>query len=400
MDPKSSFGARVRELRTKKGWSQERLAAEAKLDRTYIGGIERGERNPSLVNIYRLAKALNVSVRHLLLSEGINMAKYIDSGSGQADQCLGHWFDANVLAGIQEFRCQFGYFRYSAIEPFADVIRDLAAAGGQVHFVLGSNFGSLIAADAQLLLRVAAGKNASLTIVAFADAKFHANTVHLMRRDGSITAVVGSSNLTLRGLGQNVEAGVIFDSRASDPTDQLEQIRNAIDFWRDVPSNAVAYPEVVRAVFPINDDDDLRDLVERRIINLPQPSTETMRLTEWSNGYCSVFAVALHQIFGGEIWAIVHHLQKTGEEFLCHCYCVVDGVAYDESGAVLLEEASDTDLAPIHEADRKYDGVTEWKKVDEDWFAEYHDDFDAELIPEANRFILAHPKRFPRAGNA
>ena len=51
MNPKSAFGARVRALRTTKGWSQERLAAEAKLDRTYIGGIERGERNPSLVNI-------------------------------------------------------------------------------------------------------------------------------------------------------------------------------------------------------------------------------------------------------------------------------------------------------------------------------------------------------------
>lgn len=65
MDPKSAFGARVRALRTARGWSQERLAAEAKLDRTYIGGIERGERNPSLLNINRVAKALNVRVRDL-----------------------------------------------------------------------------------------------------------------------------------------------------------------------------------------------------------------------------------------------------------------------------------------------------------------------------------------------
>lgn len=65
MNPKGSFGARVRVLRTAKGWSQERLAAEAKLDRTYIGGIERGERNPSLLNIYRLAKALDIAVRDL-----------------------------------------------------------------------------------------------------------------------------------------------------------------------------------------------------------------------------------------------------------------------------------------------------------------------------------------------
>jgi transcriptional regulator with XRE-family HTH domain len=52
-------------LRTTKGWSQERLAAEAKLDRTYIGGIERGERYPSLLNIHRLTDALKVAVRDL-----------------------------------------------------------------------------------------------------------------------------------------------------------------------------------------------------------------------------------------------------------------------------------------------------------------------------------------------
>ena len=327
------------------------------------------------------------------------MAKYIDSGSGEAEQDMGHWFDANVVAGIREFRCQFGYFRYAAIKPFADVIRDLAAEGGQVHFVLGSNDGSLIAADAQRVLRAATGVHASLTIVSFADAKFHPNTVHVVRADGSTTAVVGSSNLTIRGLGQNVEAGVIFDTRARDPAGELKRIRTAIDYWREVTSNVAAYPQVAPAVFPIKDDDDLRDLVDRGIINLPQPpfGAVPLQLSKWSNGYCSVFAVALHRILGGEIWAMVHHLQETGEEFLCHCYCVVDGVAYDESGAVSLDEASDTSLAPINEADRKYDGLAKWKKVDEDWLGKHHDDYNVDLIPEAKRFILAHPKRFPRA---
>jgi hypothetical protein len=135
------------------------------------------------------------------------MAKYIESGSGEADQDVGHWLDANLVAGIREFRCQFGYFRYSAIQPFADLIRDLAAAGGQVHFVLGSNVGSLIAADTQRLLRVASGVHASLTIVSFTEAEFNPNTAHIVRADKSIAAVVGSSNLTGRGRGQNVEAG-------------------------------------------------------------------------------------------------------------------------------------------------------------------------------------------------
>jgi hypothetical protein len=121
-----------------------------------------------------------------------------------------------------------------------------------------------------------------------------------------------------------------------------------------------------------------------------------MRRTKWSNGYCSVFAAALHRTFGGQIWAVVHLLQKTREEFLCHCYCVVDGVAYDEAGAASLEEASDTSLYPLHDTDRKYRGVTVWKQVDENWLYENHIDYDPDMIPEANKFILAHPSRFRR----
>lgn len=54
------FGERIRELRKRAGLSQEELAAKAGLHRTYVGGVERGERNVSLVNILRLASALGV----------------------------------------------------------------------------------------------------------------------------------------------------------------------------------------------------------------------------------------------------------------------------------------------------------------------------------------------------
>lgn len=60
-----TFGHRLRELRTAKGLSQEALALACDLDRTYIGGIERGERNVSLVNIEKIAVALGVSIREL-----------------------------------------------------------------------------------------------------------------------------------------------------------------------------------------------------------------------------------------------------------------------------------------------------------------------------------------------
>lgn len=59
------FGRRVRALRKRKGWSQEELAEACNLHRTYVGGIERGERNVSLVNIEKLAESLQVGIQHL-----------------------------------------------------------------------------------------------------------------------------------------------------------------------------------------------------------------------------------------------------------------------------------------------------------------------------------------------
>ncbi len=57
---------RLRELRFKKGWSQETLAAQAGLHRTYISGIERAERNIGLDNVEKLADAFGISVDELL----------------------------------------------------------------------------------------------------------------------------------------------------------------------------------------------------------------------------------------------------------------------------------------------------------------------------------------------
>jgi transcriptional regulator with XRE-family HTH domain len=53
-------GKNVRRLRLQKGMTQEELAFEAEIDLTYVGGIERGRRNPSLMVLVRIAKALGV----------------------------------------------------------------------------------------------------------------------------------------------------------------------------------------------------------------------------------------------------------------------------------------------------------------------------------------------------
>lgn len=60
------FGEKVREIRTQKGLSQEHLAHLADVHRTYIGMIERAEKNITLVNIEKIAKALNVDIKELL----------------------------------------------------------------------------------------------------------------------------------------------------------------------------------------------------------------------------------------------------------------------------------------------------------------------------------------------
>jgi len=64
------FGARVRYLRLRLALSQEELADICDLDRTYIGGIERGERNPSLKNIGAIALALRVPISALFEDSG------------------------------------------------------------------------------------------------------------------------------------------------------------------------------------------------------------------------------------------------------------------------------------------------------------------------------------------
>lgn len=61
-----SFGATVRRLREARGWSQERLAEHAGLNRTYVGEIERGTVIASIVTVDKLASALGVSVAELL----------------------------------------------------------------------------------------------------------------------------------------------------------------------------------------------------------------------------------------------------------------------------------------------------------------------------------------------
>lgn len=59
------LGHQVRKIRLEKGYSQEAFAIEAGIDRSYMGGIERGERNITALNLIKIAKALGVEVGEL-----------------------------------------------------------------------------------------------------------------------------------------------------------------------------------------------------------------------------------------------------------------------------------------------------------------------------------------------
>jgi transcriptional regulator with XRE-family HTH domain len=65
-DPRRVFGERVRRVRLERGHSQEALAELCGLHRTYIGAIERGERNVSLLNIVAISRALGIATADLM----------------------------------------------------------------------------------------------------------------------------------------------------------------------------------------------------------------------------------------------------------------------------------------------------------------------------------------------
>lgn len=65
------IGNNITQLRKSKGWSQEELAFECQLHRTYIGSVERGERNIAILNLFKIANALEVEVKEIIKQDSI-----------------------------------------------------------------------------------------------------------------------------------------------------------------------------------------------------------------------------------------------------------------------------------------------------------------------------------------
>ena len=67
MDIRRQVGLNLKRIRKERGWSREQLAFESGLHRTYISGIERGARNPTVVVLERIAETLNIAVADLVM---------------------------------------------------------------------------------------------------------------------------------------------------------------------------------------------------------------------------------------------------------------------------------------------------------------------------------------------
>lgn len=160
--------------------------------------------------------------------------RYIDSGTRNPSEALGHWVASQVVAEVRELRWQTGFFSADGLPAFLPVLSALAAADLPVSALIGSNDCETLQAHALTLVSVIGlpRSNARLGIVSYSGSFFHPKVYHFRRNDGSQTAYVGSANLTLQGVtGFHIEAGLLLDTRDGDPPSVLDSIAQAIDGW-------------------------------------------------------------------------------------------------------------------------------------------------------------------------
>ncbi|WP_431727849.1 phospholipase D family protein [Verrucosispora sp. TAA-831] len=157
--------------------------------------------------------------------------RYLDTGSRDANQTVHRWL-AEVLPDATLFACQTGYFGRDGLDEFETDFRALLDRGGEFHLVVGSNDGGLRSADLRHVAELIDGRGPGCTlhVVGASDVLMHPKTYYVETRSGVKHALVGSANLTLRGITANVEAALAIDS-VGDPDAPFDQILEAILAW-------------------------------------------------------------------------------------------------------------------------------------------------------------------------
>ena len=193
--------------------------------------------------------------------------RYIDSGERDRSQALGRWLEESASDDIAEFRWQTGYFTVDGLPVLLPLLERLLAAQRLVRALVGSNDPPTYAADVKELVRALGIPRvyAALGVVSFAAGLFHPKVYHFTRADGSVTAYVGSANLTWQGVsGTNVEAGLLLDSRDGDPAVVLDSIGAAVDAWFTIARAGVSF---------VQSDADVDELTAKGILaDAPLPA--------------------------------------------------------------------------------------------------------------------------------
>lgn len=193
--------------------------------------------------------------------------RYIDTGSRDPRHALGSWLGDTLLgrAPAVALRIQTGFFGSDTLGYFESTFQDLSKNDGHTVVLVGSNEGLTPRAAVSDLLEIAGTPRAGLRVgvVSFRSGFFHPKVYHFERADGSVTAYVGSANLTSSGATSlHVEAGIILDTAQGDAPAVLDSIADAIDGW---------FSPARPGLYPITTDADLDALVAADILGVPAP---------------------------------------------------------------------------------------------------------------------------------
>lgn len=132
-------------------------------------------------------------------------------------------------------------------------------------------------------------------------------------------------------------------------------------------------------------------------MNMKPQTNEQIPDDWWTNGYCSVFAYALHLRFNMPMYAFLERAKKDGDVTLIHAVGVKNDRAYDATGqinVILLLE----DYKASHKQGTSYYGGEEstiqFVRISKRRLDRIHDDFDLSLLPQAYALIDRYPERF------
>jgi hypothetical protein len=162
-------------------------------------------------------------------------------------------------------RWQSGFFAADSLGIFDSALQRMAKKKHAVHALIGSNEQCTIRKDVERLV-AALGiprEKALLGVVSYSNGYYHPKTFHVRRSDGSQAAYVGSANLIGSGVTSlHVEAGVTVDNREGDPTEILDGVASAVDYW---------FKSAPPGLYQVTSPSDVERLVEGVLAEIPPP---------------------------------------------------------------------------------------------------------------------------------